>query len=104
MGYVQVVPKQQLKRVLPGGERELGLRPAITEMDVMLVRRDWQAQQGQLGVDDDVVMAAIRPIIARGCDFHAAKPELQLDGAGYDVAICRRYEKYLRTDRRRSLG
>ena len=47
--------------MLPRGKRELGLRPAITEMEVMLVRRDWQAKQGQLAVEDDVVMAGRRP-------------------------------------------
>jgi len=90
--------------MLPGGKRELGLRPAITEMEIMLVRRDWQAKQGQLAVEDDVVMAALRTIITRRCDLHAAKPELELDGAGYDIAISRRYEKYLRTCRRLSPG
>jgi hypothetical protein len=44
MWYVQVVGKQQLKRVLSRGEREFGLCSAIAEMDVMIVRRDRQAE------------------------------------------------------------
>ena len=43
MGYVQVVGKQQLKRVLPRGKIQLGLGPAVAEMDVLSVRRHWHA-------------------------------------------------------------
>jgi len=53
-----------LKRVLPWGECELGICPAIAEVDVMFVRRDGQAKQRQLAIDNNVMVTATRAIIS----------------------------------------
>ena len=37
MGYVQVVGKQQLKRMLTRAQVQLGLGPPITEMDALSI-------------------------------------------------------------------
>jgi len=96
MGYVQVVAKQQLKRVLARGERELRTRAAVAEVNVILVRGDRQGKQWQVLVNYQVVVPAAQPVVARACYFHSLEPEFQLDRAGYDVAIRGRYEKYPR--------
>jgi hypothetical protein len=104
MGYVHVVGKQQLKRVLPRGHVELGPGSGITEMDVIGIRRYRQAQVWQFVINDDVVMAAVRGIIAGRRKRHPVEPELQLDRAGNSGAIRRRYEKYSRIPGRRRPG
>ncbi len=43
MGYVQVVGKQQLKRVLTRAQVQLGFGPAITVMDALSIFGYWQA-------------------------------------------------------------
>ena len=96
MRYVQVVGQQELQRVLSRGAGELGLRAAITEMDVVLVCRDRQAKGRQPGVNDQVVVAAARVLITRRQHLHALQAELQSDRIRNHLTIGRHYEKHLR--------
>ncbi len=96
MGYVQVVGKQQLQRVLPRGQVELGAGSGVAVMHVLGIRRYRQAQVWQVVIDDDVVVAAVRAVVARGRKTYPVNPEFQLDRTRYGVAIRRRYEKYSR--------
>ena len=96
MRYVQVVGQQELKRVLSRGECELGLCAAITEMDVVLVCRDRQAEVRQSGVNEQVVVAAARALVTRRQYLHAVQAERQTDRIRKYLTIGRCYEKHLR--------
>jgi hypothetical protein len=46
-----IVTHEQLQRVLPGLERQLGLGLATTKVQLIKVVGDWRFESGQLSID-----------------------------------------------------
>ena len=61
---MSVIAEQQAQGVFAGIETDLGRRTAVAKMHVVRCRRDGQAQVGQVGVDQEMVVSRIRQRIA----------------------------------------
>ena len=59
-----MIAEQHLQRMLAGLEVQFGFGPAVSEVDIILVRGNRHAEIGQFGVDNDVMMTRMRDIVA----------------------------------------
>ncbi len=67
---------------------------AVTEVNMIGVGWNWRPQFGQVGIDQEMVMARIRLIVTRFYDAYARDPKLDAYRVGYRISVRRRYEKY----------
>ena len=70
MRDMPVIPKQQLQCMRPRGQSELRFGLPGAEMQMVLVVWDRLVERGQIGVDQQMVMAGIRSFDPRGRDSH----------------------------------
>ena len=85
-----LVAKQELQGVFSGREFHPGFRLAPSVVAVLLVGCDGQGHVGgQIGVDQEMMMAGPVFRYASRRDSHAAKPELDEDGAADGFACGR---------------
>lgn len=91
---MQVVAQQQLQRMFACCERYLGGCAAVPEVHVVRVGRNRQPWVRQVGIDEKVMMARMRLLVASLDDGHTLDTEFDADRIADGFSVARCYEKH----------
>lgn len=94
MRDMQVIAQQHLQRMLAGWQGNFGRRAAIAEMNMILIFGDWHPKIRNLGIDEQVVVAGMRRVLARRSNGHSLDSEDDTDGIADRLAISRVHKEH----------
>ena len=81
VGNMKVISQQHAQRVCARIEAYFGRSAAVTEVNMVLIRRYREPEIGETGIDEQVVVTGIWLAIARLYDAHAFDAEFDTDRA-----------------------
>ena len=81
VGNMKVISQQHAQCVRAGFEGYFGRGAAVTEVNMVLIRRYREPEIGETGIDEQVVVTGIWLAIARLYDAHAFDAEFDTDRA-----------------------
>ena len=76
MRDMQVVAEQHLQRVLTGFEGDFCRRAAVTEVNMLVVLGNRETEVGQASINQQVMVAGVRLVLAGRHDVHACHAKL----------------------------
>ena len=98
-GCMEAVGELQMQSVLTGRERQLRLKRAVSEMEMLLVGGDDLSGGNEVGVDENVHVSRIGNYIARRVNLHPYGAHLHNESGRYDCIAGRLSEENLGQDR-----